>query len=85
MPKNPQVINHTRPWNYQDFLDRSLTFSKTRTWFAKPSSTNPLICSLYGWTNSGIDTLTCLNCKKKLIHEKGKVINNTKNTKYLYL
>ncbi len=61
-----------RPWSYEDFIERSLTFSKTMTWFAKPSLINPLICSLHGWTNKSVDTLHCIHCSKHLIHEKGK-------------
>ena len=37
-------------------------------WFAKPAQASALICTSHGWTNSGMDKLTCPCCKNTLTY-----------------
>ena len=57
-----------RPWNYVDFLRRLRSF-RSAHWFAKYNIISPLECARYGWTNTANDTLTCLSCHAKILHD----------------
>ncbi|CAN0392643.1 unnamed protein product [Discosporangium mesarthrocarpum] len=56
-----------RPWDYNDFIFRLRTFSPI-LWMAKPAAVSPLVCSMYGWTNSARDELYCSCCSVKLTY-----------------
>lgn len=47
------------------FLTRVNSF-RIETWFAKPSCVSPLICASRGWSNTGVNQLTCLSCNATL-------------------
>eukprot|EP00658_Telonema_sp_P-2_P022919 TRINITY_DN19179_c0_g1_i1.p1 TRINITY_DN19179_c0_g1~~TRINITY_DN19179_c0_g1_i1.p1 ORF type:complete len:346 (-),score=32.38 TRINITY_DN19179_c0_g1_i1:258-1295(-) len=51
-----------RPWDREDLIRRLRSF-QTWKWFGKPSPLSAMECARHGWTNSGVDTLTCQVCK----------------------
>ena len=67
--KKVKQFDLARPWNYQDYLLRTLTFSKTLNWFGKPFLISPFQCARYGWINSHQNTLQCISCGKTLSHD----------------
>lgn len=53
------------------FLPRGSTHTIARrpgTWFGKPARLAPAVCAAHGWTNTGMDTLTCQSCGATLAH-----------------
>jgi hypothetical protein len=67
----PGNVMLCRPWSYEDYVVRVLSFRNTSCWFAKPSCVSPMECALYGWScnTSCRDSLVCTACSVSLHHD----------------